>query len=60
MEKKIIPISPTTWAGKKDITRQMACYLLRKHEVKGTIPEGVEKIERIGSRWIIYVDKQCG
>lgn len=56
MEKKITPISPTKWAEKKEITRQMACYLLRKHEVKGTLPQGVERIERMGNRWIIYIN----
>ena len=59
MEKKIIPISPGMWAKKKEISRQAAWLMLKKHEEKGTIPEGVERVERVGNRWIVYVDGKC-
>jgi hypothetical protein len=58
MEKNLIPIGPAQYAKIKGITRQMACYSLRKYdEGKSDKPEGVERVEKIGSRWILYVNE---
>jgi hypothetical protein len=51
MTEKLIPISPQKFADKAGVTKATVCNWLRD----GKELAGAQKVERMGSRWIIYV-----
>jgi len=52
-------MGPTQYAEAMGFTRQMAHWLINRYEDgKDGLPQGVEKIEKIGNRRILYVNKQ--
>lgn len=65
MENNLVPISPAKYGEIAGVTKATVCNWARAHTDKGEdLPEFAEKIERMGNRWIIYVNatllKECG
>lgn len=58
MEKKLVPISPAKLGEILGVTKATVCNWLRENKDIA----GVQKVERMGNRWVIYVcdKKECG
>jgi len=54
MERNLIPISPAKLGEKLNVTKATVCNWLRE----GKEIAGVQKVERMGNRWILYVSAE--
>jgi hypothetical protein len=54
MENNLVPISPAKLGEILKVTKATVCNWLRE----GKDITGVRKVERMGDRWILYIDAE--